>query len=104
MQAAVEEIQAQVDLLVAGVPYALALLGLVARERQALVELGGLKQAGGTQALTLEGLQRVREMQALVSADQEGWQAELPALTGPKHISAAALVVVSLREPQAQVV
>ena len=103
MEATVEGMQAQVDLVVAGLPYALALLGL-ARERQALVELGGLKQAGGTQALTLEGLQQAREMPAPVSVDQEGWRAELPALTGPRQISAAALVVASLREPQAQVV
>ena len=98
MGAAVEGMRAQGDLL-AGLLCALA-LGLP-RETQALLELVGLKQAGETQALTLEGPQRVREMPAPVSVDLEDWPAELPALTGPEQIFAAA--PVSLREPQAQV-
>ena len=97
MGAAVEGMPAQGDLL-AGLLCALA-LGLP-RETQALLELVGLKQAGETQALTLEGPQRVREMPAPVSADP-GCPAELPALTGPDQIFAAALV--SLRELRAQV-
>ena len=95
--AAAKGMRAQEDL--AGWPCALP-LALEARERQALVELEELKPAGGTLAPTLEGLQPVREMPAPVSADP-GLPAELPALTGPEQIFAAALV--SLREPRAQV-
>ena len=80
--AAAEGMRAQEDL--AGWPCALP-LALGARERQVLVELEGLKQAGGTPAPVLEGLQ----------------PAELQALTGLEQIFAAALV--SLREPRAQV-
>ena len=97
MGAAVEGMRAQGDLL-AGLLCALA-LGLP-RETRALLELVGLKQAGETQALTLEGPRQVREMPAPVSVDLEDWPAELPALTGPEQIFAA--VLVNLREPQAQ--
>lgn len=96
--AAAKGMRAQEDL--AEWPCVLPLLVLGEKERQALVEMEGLRQAGETQAPTLEGLQLVREMPAPVSADP-GWPAELPALTGPDQIFAAALV--SLRELRAQV-
>ena len=96
MGAAAEGTRVQEDL--AGLPCALLALG--ARGMQALVELEGLNQAGGTQAPTLEGFQLAREMPAPVSVDPD-LPAELPALTGPEQIFAAA--PVSLREPQAQV-